>query len=153
MIERYKLEYSFGPIGAAAGKLGSLGVLYFMFRYDSNYIISLIFFSVNAFLGFSKSEIFIDSARIRVKYSNTLFGVIPTGKWINIDDNMELGIRKNFNQWQYIGRSNKSLRLRSHSYKIVLYKHSKPLLTLKYANSKEEAQFELEKLCIKLQFD
>lgn len=153
MIEKYKLEDSFGPIGAAAGKLGSLGVLYFMFRYDSNYIISLIFFLVNAFLGFSKSEIFIDTARIRVKYSNTLFGVIPTGKWINIDDNMELGIRKNFNQWQYIGRSNKSLSLKSPNYKIVLYTKSIPLITLKYTDTKEEAESELNKLCQKLQFE
>lgn len=153
MIERYKLEYSFGEIGAEAAKFIMLMIIFMAFRYGMNIIVLLFFVLVNAFVGFSKSEIFLDTSRLRVKYSHTLFGIITTGKWINIDNSMELGITKDFNQLQYFVRLNRSLKLKSTIYKIVLYKHSKPLLTLKYANSKEEAKFELEKLCIKLQFD
>lgn len=150
MIVKYKLEDSFGPIGSSAGKVVFFGFLIMMLTYSFNPF-ALIFILIPAFLGFSKTHIFIDTEKFRLRFSTTVFGIIPTGKWIDIEDEMEIGIRKNQEQWQYIGLSNKSLRLKQNPYKIVLYKsHNKPLLILKYANTIEEAEKELKRLALML---
>lgn len=146
MIVKYKLEYSFGPIGSFAGKVAFFSTILAMIFGEFS-ISALIFLTIPAFLGFSKTHIYIDTEKLRVRFSTTLFGLIPTGKWIDIDDEMEIGIRANKEQWQYIGLSNKSLKLKSTPFKIVLYKSTnKPLLTLKYASTIEEAKKELDSL-------
>jgi hypothetical protein len=142
MIIKYKLEYSFGPIGSFAGK----------FAFFSS-ILGMIFSEFNVF-ALIFLHIYIDTEKIRVKFSTTIFGLIPTGKWIDVDDEMEIGIRANQEQWQYIGLSNKSLKLKSTPFKIVLYKSTnKPLLTLKYANTIEQAKQELDSLAKMLQME
>lgn len=146
MVVKYKLEYSFGPIGSFVGKFGFFSSILGMVISEFS-VFALIFLVIPAFLGFSKTHIFIDTEKLKVRFSTTIFGLIPTGKWIDIDDEMEIGIRANMEQWQYIGLSNKSLKLKSTPFKIVLYKSTnKPLLTLKYANTVEEAKLELESL-------
>lgn len=153
MIVKYKLEDSFGPIGSFAGKIAFFSsIMMMIFNHFS--IFGLIFLFIPAFMGFSKTHIFIDTEKIRVRFSTTIFGLIPTGKWIDIEEGMEIGIRTNQEQWQYIGLSNKSLKLKSTPFKIVLYKSpNKPLLTLKYANTKEEAKEELARLAKMLQME
>jgi len=147
---KYKLEDSFGPIGSFSGKITFFALLIMMLTYQFTPF-ALIILLIPAFIGFSKTHIFIDPEKFRVRFSTTVFGLIPTGKWIDIDDEMEIGIRKNQEQWQYIGLSNKSLRLKQKSYKIVLYKtHNKPLLTLKYVSTIEEAEKELNRLALML---
>ena len=146
VIVKYKLEDSFGPIGSFAGKLAFFASLFNLLFYSYT-VFGLLFLIIPAFLGFSKTHIFIDTEKFRIRFSTTAFGLIPTGKWIDIDDEMEIGVRKNQDQWQYIGLSNRSLRLKQTPYKIVLYKsHLKPLLTLKYASTTEEAKKELDSL-------
>ncbi|MDD2488892.1 MAG: hypothetical protein WCS10_06090 [Bacteroidales bacterium] len=153
MIIKYKLEYSFGPIGSFAGKFAFFSSILGMIFSEFN-VFALIFLLIPAFLGFSKTHIYIDTEKIRVKFSTTIFGLIPTGKWIDVDDEMEIGIRANQEQWQYIGLSNKSLKLKSTPFKIVLYKSTnKPLLTLKYANTIEQAKQELDSLAKMLQME
>ncbi|MFA6806281.1 MAG: hypothetical protein WCR29_02570 [Bacteroidales bacterium] len=142
---KYKLEDSFGPIGSFAGKVAFFVFLFMMIRYGYT-IVSVLFIPISAFLGFSKTHIFIDTEKFRIRFSTTIFGLFPTGKWIDIDDDMEIGVRANREQWQYIALSNRSLNLKQKAYKIVLYKsHNKPLLTLKYVSNREEAKLELER--------
>jgi hypothetical protein len=155
-IIRYKLEDSFGPILAIIGKIISIvnavTLIYFLIKYFRclpsllanediliDFLTCLLWCIVCAFCGFSKSEIFIDKINIKIRFSNTFFGFIRNGKWVNIDDNMEVGIRRNLEKWSITGRSNKSIPVKSLGYKIVLYKSDKPFLTLKYATTKEEA--------------
>ena len=97
-------------------------------------------------MGFSKTDIFIDTENHKIRFSSTFFGFIKTGKWIDINDDMEIGIRKSTEKWQVIGMSNKSITMKGTPYKIVLYKSQNiPLLTLKYASTIEEAEKELER--------
>lgn len=146
VIVKYKLEDSFGPIGSSAGKVVFFGFIFMMLTYSFTPF-AFLFILIPAFLGFSKTHIFIDTEKYKLRFSTTIFGIFPTGKWIAIDDEMEIGVRANQEQWQYIGLSNKSLRLKQSPYKIVLYKsHMKPLLTLKYVNTIEEAKKELDSL-------
>ncbi len=144
MIVKYKLENSFGPIGSAAGKIILLSSIISMIFIEIS-IFAIIFVILGAFMGLSKSDIFIDSDNSKIRFSTTVFGLIKTGKWISVDDNMEVGIRKNFEKWQVIGRSNKHISVASDKYKIVLYKSGKPYMTLKYVDSIEEAEKELNR--------
>ena len=79
MIIKYKLEYSFGPIGSFAGKFAFFSSILGMIFSEFN-VFALIFLLIPAFLGFSKTHIYIDTEKIRVKFSTTIFGLIPTGK-------------------------------------------------------------------------
>ncbi|HBN06128.1 MAG TPA: hypothetical protein DD434_10140 [Bacteroidales bacterium] len=144
MIVKYKLENSFGPIGSAAGKIILLSSVISMIFIEIS-IFAILCVILGAFMGLSKSDIFIDSDNSKIRFSTTVFGLIKTGKWINVDDNMEVGIRKNFEKWQVIGRSNKHISVASDKYKIVLYKSGKPYMTLKYVDSIEEAEKELNR--------
>ena len=144
MIIKYKLEDSFGPIGGAAGKMIFFASIISMFFIEISYF-SIFCFIIGAFVGLSKSEIFIDTDKSKIKFSSIFFGFIKTGKWIDVDNDMEIGIRKNFEKWQIISRSNKSISFASDKYKIVLYKCGKPYITLKYIDSIEEAEKELNK--------
>ncbi len=144
MIVKYKLENSFGPIGSIAGKILFLICIIGNLFYSIS-IISILFLIIGAFMGFSKTDIFIDTENHKIRFSSTFFGFIKTGKWIDIDDDMEIGIRKSTEKWQVIGMSNKSITMKGTPYKIVLYKSQNiPLLTLKYASTIEEAEKELE---------
>ncbi|MCK9321392.1 MAG: hypothetical protein M0P32_05235 [Bacteroidales bacterium] len=144
MIVKYKLENSFGPIGSAAGKFILLASIISMIFIEIS-IFAILFVILGAFMGLSKSDIFIDSDNSKIRFSTTVFGLIKTGKWISVDDSMEVGIRKNFEKWQVIGRSNKHISVASDKYKIVLYKSGKPYMTLKYVDSIEEAEKELNR--------
>jgi len=145
MIVKYKLENSFGPIGSIAGKILFLVCIIGNLFYSIS-IISILFLIIGAFMGFSKTDIFIDTENHKIRFSSTFFGFIKTGKWIDIDDDMEIGIRKSTEKWQVIGMSNKSITMKGTPYKIVLYKSQNiPLLTLKYASTIEEAEKELER--------
>lgn len=151
---KYKLEDSFGPIGSLAGKVAFFGVLIMMFAYDSYIVVSILFLLITTFIGFSKTFIFIDTEKNRIRFSTMIFGLFPTGKFMDIDDDMEIGIAPNMGNWQYVSRANRSLSLRQKAYKIVLYKlDNKPLFTLKYISTKEEAEKELDRFALLLDME
>ena len=54
---------------------------------------------VGAFVGFSSSSTFIDFDQKRVKFSNNIFGLIRTGKWMAIEPNMKIGLNISNQVW------------------------------------------------------
>ncbi len=90
MIIKNKLDRTFGPFGSSTGffmLLGGIIATYFSF-------IGLIIALVGAFVAFTSTSTFIDTDNKKVKYLNNLFGIIPTGKWIDIDPDMKIGLKK-----------------------------------------------------------
>ena len=73
-----KLDKSFGPVGTSAGSL--LFVVGMIVIFNSIY--GLILVVLGAFVGFSSTGTIIDTEKRRIKFSNNLFGIFQTGKWI-----------------------------------------------------------------------
>lgn len=57
----------------------------------------------------------------RIKFSNDLFGIIHTGKWMNINEEMKIGIKKPHIVWRSYSRSNQSLEIEDNDYRLVLF--------------------------------
>lgn len=117
MKKIYQLDKTFGPTGAAAG------IFLFIFGLITTYysMLGLILVPVGAFLAFTSTSSIIDFDLKRIKFSNDLFGIIHIGKWINIDEEMKLGIKKSNIVWRSYSRSNQSLDIEDNDYRLVLF--------------------------------
>ena len=90
MIKEYKLDKSFGPIGTIAGiTIFVVGVALICFSISGLFLII-----IGAFVGFSSTSTLIDSDSKKVRFCNNLFGIIKVGKWITIEPNMNIDIKK-----------------------------------------------------------
>ena len=147
MIENYKLDKSFGPTGSSAGLFLFVAGLILLFFHLSGLI--LVF--LGAFVGFTSTSTLVDYDRKRVKFSNNIFGFVRIGKWINITDEMKIGIKKSDVTWRTYSRSNQSIDIDENDYRLILFdSEGKPLLILKKTSSPETALAELESECARL---
>jgi len=143
MIIRNKLDKSFGPTGSVAGYIIFIVGLGSTIYSWTGLILALI----GAFAGFTSTSTVIDLNTKRVKFSNNLFGIIKTGKWISIEPTMKLGIKKINKVWRTYSGSNRSFDFPNKDYRIMLYSSdNKVILPIKKANSLEGARVELEAL-------
>jgi len=147
MTMNNKLDKSFGPVGASAGIF--LFVVGIITLYTSWY--GLILVLLGAFIGFSSTSTIIDSDKRRVKFSNNLFGIIRTGKWIFVNQDMKIGIRKSNVTWRAYSKSNRPIDIDDIDFRLVLLDtENQEIMTLKKTDSLESAKAELEILCKKL---
>jgi hypothetical protein len=117
MITNNHIEKSFGPAGTAAGVF--IFVIGLIATYNSFF--GLILIVLGAFIGFTTGSALIDFDQRRVKFSNNIFGIIRTGKWIHIEPGMQLGIKKNDEVWRTFSRSNRELDVAQDDFRIILY--------------------------------
>jgi hypothetical protein len=111
-----KLDQSFGPVGTSAGMI--LFVVGLILTYS--HFTGLILVLIGAFVGFSSTSTFIDYDKKRVRFSNNLFGIIRTGKWINIDPSMKIGIKDSNITWRAYSMGNRALDITSKDFRIIL---------------------------------
>lgn len=135
---------SFGPVGSKAGLLVfAVGII--MIFYSVTAVILIVF---GAFTGFSNSGTTIDPEKKRVRFSNNLFGIIPVGKWISIDKDMKIVVRKSMHGWRSYSRGNRVHDDVTCDFKISLDgADRKELMPLKRCSNQELAFVEAEKLC------
>ncbi len=147
MKEKNKLDKSFGPVGSSAGIfLFIAGIIYLYFSLAG---ILLILFG--AFFGFTHSSAIIDYSGKRIKFSNTLFGLIDTGKWIEIQPYMRLSCRKTHTGWRAYSRGNRTLDIENFDYRLFLIDSDrKEIMPLKKLRNQDTALQELEIFCNKL---
>jgi len=147
MITNNSLDKSFGPVGNAAGVfmfIAGLALIYFS-------LFGLILILFGAFVGFTSSSTLIDYDKKRVKFSNNLFGIIETGKWINIEPNMKIGIKKSNRTWRTYSRSNRTLDIVSKDFRLILFdSNGKQIMPIKKMDSFDSAKLELETLANQL---
>jgi len=147
VIQNNKLDQSFGPIGTIAGiTLFVVGVILTPFSFSGLFLIL-----IGAFVGFTSTSTIIDSDNKRVRFSNNLFGILRTGKWINIESNMKIGIKQSNRAWRAYSGGSRSIDTSDKGFRVILFDaHSKQIMPLMKTNSFESAKKELESLAIQL---
>lgn len=117
MTTNYKLDKVFGPVGTAAGFILIIAGL--IMTYQSP--IALILVVIGGFIGFTDTSSVIDLEGRRIRMSNNIFGFIRTGKWMNIEPDMRLGIERPGMVWRSYSRSNRSITISNKEIRIFLY--------------------------------
>lgn len=143
MIQNNRLDKAFGPIGSIAGvTLLIVGSITIFFSLSGLFLILL-----GAFIGFTSTSTFIDVENKRVRFSNNLFGIIQTGKWISIDPAMKIDIKQSNRTWRAYSRGSRSIDITDKDFRIILYDiNDKPILNLMKAKTIESAKNECNNL-------
>lgn len=148
MIINNKLDQSFGPVGTSAGLflfIAGIAVTFFS-------LTGLILVVIGAFIGFTNSSTLINFDQKKVKFSNNLFEIIPTGRWIAVDDSMKIGIKRTHKSWRAYSRSNRTLDTSSKDYRIILFdKKGKEIMPIKKYSTFESAETDLVQLSNQLE--
>ncbi len=147
MIKNNFLERSFGPVSSSAGIFMFIIGLYVTWTS----LFGLILVVLGAFAGFTSNSSSIDFDKKRVRFSDNIFGIIKTGKWLDIDPSMKIGFKSNNKVWRAFSRSNRPLDVGTDDFLIVLCNsHEKEIMPLKKAKSLEEAYKEYENIADQL---
>jgi hypothetical protein len=147
MTTKYTLDKSFGPVGTVTGSL--LFVAGLIISYGSWFGVVPVL--LGAFVGFSSTSSIIDHDKGRIKFSNNLFGIIHTGKWITVVKAMNLGIKETSLTWSAYSRGDRPLDITKKDYRVVLYDpDNKEIMEIKKNNSSDSAKADLEILSCQL---
>jgi len=148
MTTNNKLDKSFGPVGTLAGVF--LFVAGLIITYFS--LTGLILVVIGAFVGFTATSTLIDFDKRRLKFSNNLFGIIRIGKWININADMKIGIKKSNKLWRTYSRSNRTLDQAKNDYRLTLFdKNGKEIMPIKKYSNLDSAKLDLNKIKTQLE--
>jgi hypothetical protein len=143
MIVRNKLDKPFGPFGTSTGYFLLAGGLIASWYSLSGLILAFL----GAFIAFTTTSTFIDTDRKRVKFSNDFFGFFHSGKWIEIEPGMKLGMKKAHRGYRAYTRANQPTDIHYSDIRIYLFdSRNKQIGIVSKFSSVESAGFELEKL-------
>ncbi len=142
MITKNILDKPFGPAGTFAGIfifiVGLIAAVLFSLS-------GLFMVFIGAFFGFTYTSTLIDFKKKRVKFLNNLFGLIPTGKWLDINQEMKLGLKRSNRVYTAYSRSNRTLDVSKNDIRLILFgANNKQLFPLKKFSSVEAAKAGLE---------
>jgi len=150
MLTKNKLDKSFGPVGTSAGSLLFIAGLIVIL----NSLYGLILILLGAFVGFSSTSAIIDTEKKRMKFSNNVFGIIQTGKWIQIDKTMKIGLKESNKTWTSYSRGNRSLDIEDKDYRISIFDVNKnEIMEINKNDSIDSAKVKLEELANQLGID
>ena len=140
MLIKNKIYSSFGRFESFAAKL------VFIFGCAAVWIslqaILLIF--GGAFFGFTYFRTTIDVEKHRVRSGDVLFGIFSTGRWIDINPDMTVGVIKWEKELRILSWTNRSISVPENDFLVVLFNpNGKKLLTLNKRASLELANDEL----------
>ena len=142
-----RLDRYFGPAGSTAGVVLIFAGLIMSFYSPS----ALILIIIGAFIGYTSTGTIIDFTTKRVKFVNNIFGIIPSGRWIDIEPEMKLGIEKSHTGWRTYSRSNRILNTDQRDYRIYLYDpDGQKVMPLIKSPTREEANIRMAELVDKL---
>jgi hypothetical protein len=139
----YKLDLMFGPVGSSFG--------FFLFLAG----IALLFYSwmgialilSGAFFAFSYTGCLVNPSKKRLRYVNVIFGIIPIGSAIYIEQEMKFGLRKSDRLYRAYSRTNRVLDIKEHDYRIYLYDpQNKEIMPVRKCKNEEKAFSEAKRL-------
>jgi hypothetical protein len=143
MIIRNKLDKPFGPFGTSTGFFLLAGGIIATWYSLSGLILAFL----GAFIAFTTTSTFIDTDRKRVKFSNDFFGFYHSGKWLDIEPGMKLGLKNAHRGYRAYTRANQPTDIHYKDIRIYLYNsRNKQIGTISKFSSAESANIELEKL-------
>ena len=91
MLVKNKIEKPFGPAATSTGiTMFIAGIVCTYFS-----LVGIILIVIGAFLGFTSEVTFLEKEKKRIRFSNMLFGIFPTGKWIDVTSDMKISIVNN----------------------------------------------------------
>jgi len=143
MTVNYKLDKTFGPAGTSAGIFMCLvGLL--MLQHS---LVAVILVIIGSFVGFTYTSTFVDFDKKRLKFSNNLFGILPTGDWIYVNDEMRIGVRKSNKSWKNYSRSNRTLETSNTDFRLILYNSKgQAILTIQKFDNLDSANLGIIKM-------
>lgn len=145
---KYQLDKTFGPVGAPAGiflfVIGGWVTIFSLF--------GIILLLIGAFIGFTATHTWIDVDKKRMKFSSTLFGVIPTGQWTKVQPDMKIGVKKSNKVWRGYSKGNRAIDIPDTDYRLILYDfNGKEIIPIKKTKHLDAAMSELELLSKQLE--
>jgi hypothetical protein len=144
MIIENKLENkSFGPFASSTGLFLFLGGLAFSYFNLFGLIIAII----GAFIAFTSTGTIIDSESRRIKHADYIFGLVPVGKWVDIRDDMRLGLKTV--KRGYVGyiRGTQPMDIQYRDIRIFLYDcRNRPVMAIKKFRTADSAKDEIKDL-------
>ena len=147
MITKNKLDNSFGTVGATAGRFLFIAGLLL----TAWHLSALILVLLGAFVGFTFSCTYIDLHEKRFKFSNNLFGFIPTGSWMQIEPSMKIRIKESNLTYRSFSQGNRPLDLMQNDVRLVLFDaNNREISVLRKTANLIEARIELALLCDRL---
>ena len=140
MLIKNKIYSSFGPIESFAARLAFIfGCFAVWFSLSASMLIL-----GGAFFGFTYFCTTIDIEKQRVRTGDVLFGLFSTGRWINIDPEMTVGVIKWEKVWGVSSWTNRRISIPENDFLVVLFNpNGKKILTLNKKKSLELANEEL----------
>lgn len=143
MKTRNRIDTAFGPAGTIAGGLIFIAGLFMLSQSPAGIILLII----GAFAGFTYSGTVIDFDKRRLKFTNYIFGVWPAGKWISVEPEMKLGIKKTDQLWRAYSRSNRPLDIIKKDFRIILFdRDNREIMPIQKYADPEAAKSGLKKL-------
>jgi len=131
----------FGPVGTLAGIF--LFVAGSIITYFS--IAGLVVVLIGAFVGFTSTITSIDFGKKRLRFSIYIFGLFPIGKWILIQSDMKIGIKKSTKLWRTYSQSNRTLDIADNDY------NGEKIMPIQKSGNLNSAKFNLDKLSKQLE--
>ena len=145
MRKTYTFEKAFGPVTPFSGYI--IFVVGLVATYSS--YIGIFFVLLGAFIGFTNSCTTIDFTNRKARFSNHIFGIIKLGKWLDIDDNMSVGLKKSNKTYRTYSRSNRIHDISVKQVKIYLFDSNgnsiMPLKNVDTINSSDKEIVDLSK--------
>ena len=115
-MEINHLDDAFGPVGKASGTLLLLsGAILLFFNFSG-----LILILMGGFIGFTFTRVKIDFEKRKLQFINMIFGILPIGKWLVIQDDMKIVIKKSNKSWSAFSRGNRELEIPVSDYRLIL---------------------------------
>jgi len=143
MIIKNKLDKLFGPSASFSGLfilIIGIGIVIFQS------FVGLILVAIGAFTAFSSTSAYIDLENKKVRFTNNLFGLIPIGKWLTINPEMKLTLKKVNRVYRAYSRSNRSTSINKKDIRLLLYINNRKSIYLRKFDNLDIARNELEKL-------
>ncbi|MCX6268223.1 MAG: hypothetical protein NTW16_12835 [Bacteroidetes bacterium] len=141
MTIKNRLDKAFGPAGSFAGMIIFIAGIILTYFYLSAAFLILI----GGFVGFTSTGSIIEYDKKRIKFSNDIFGFIPTGKWIQILPNMKIGIKESNQRYRAYSQGNRSLDVDKKDFRLILFdSDNKEIMTIKKYKTLDLAKAEYE---------
>lgn len=141
MIINNKIDKVFGPSGVFAGYVLMTVGLISSFYYPS----ALFLLAIGGYTAFTTSGTIIDTDKKRIKHYISHFGLLKSGKWLEMESFSGIQISRSNISYSTFSRSNRQLDTKKKGYRILLV-DKKAGIPLMHCNSLDDAKVEAERL-------
>lgn len=140
----HKFDKSFGPAASFSGILIFIAGLIASFFAVSG--LFLIIFG--AFIAFTNTSTTIDAKNKKLRFSNNLFGIIKTGKWLKVDMDMQIGAKRASAVYRTYSMSNRSITSKvDHTILYLFDKEGNQLMPIMQLQRDEDSTEKIDELC------